>query len=67
MFSKQQNLIDSGLRQKYNISVVGVIKKDDSHLVYNPPPTHILEENDILIVLGQRDSIQNLKEQDNYF
>ncbi len=61
-----KSLIDSGLRQKYNIIVVGVIKKG-SDLVYNPASTYVLEENDILIVLGPQDSIQNLKEQENYF
>lgn len=48
-----KNLIDSNIRGSYNLIVVA-IKKSDGSMIYNPAPTEILQQDDILIAIGPK-------------
>jgi len=46
----------SGLREKCGITVIGI--KKGGHILLNPPSHTILEEGDVLVVLGSGDQIK---------
>ncbi len=53
-------LIDSGIRQSMGIIIVG-IKQVDGQMLFNPPPTSVIEPNSVLITLGERPAINQLE------
>jgi len=55
-----KTLIDSGVRQSMGIIIVG-IKQVDGQMIFNPPPTRVIEPNSILIILGERPAIIQLE------
>jgi voltage-gated potassium channel len=55
-----KDLVASGIRKELGIIVVGV-KKDDGQMHFNPASDTIIESGDILITLGEPESIQNLE------
>jgi len=48
-----KNLIDSNIRSAYNLIIVA-IKKADGSMIYNPAPSEILHQGDILIAIGPK-------------
>jgi voltage-gated potassium channel len=52
-------LRDSQLRERFGVMIVA-IKKPSGHMVYNPPGEARLEAEDILIVLGPRQQLDEL-------
>ncbi len=54
-------LEDSGIRQKMDVIIVAIRKKDRG-MVFNPSSKTKIEEGDILIALGQRNSLRKLSE-----
>ena len=52
-------LMDSGIRQNYDIIVIA-IKKPTGRMVFNPGPKEVLEEGDVLITLGDRDQLDRM-------
>ncbi len=50
----------SGIRQKTNVIIVAIRKKE-GQMVFNPSSMTRIEEGDILIALGQRDGLRRLK------
>lgn len=57
-----KTLIQSNLRQKYNIIVIG-IKRAGENMQFNPRPDTTISSGDILIVLGQNDQIAALEKE----
>lgn len=55
-----KTLIDSGIRQSMGIIIVG-IKQVDGQMLFNPPPTSVIEANSVLITLGERPAINKLE------
>ena len=55
------SLEEANLREKCNIVVLS-IKKPNGDSIFNPPLQHILEEDEILVVLGETDGLQCLRE-----
>lgn len=55
-----KTLIDSGVRQSMGIIIVG-IKQVDGQMIFNPPPTRVIEPNATLIILGERTAINQLE------
>ena len=55
-----KTLINSGVRQSMGIIIVG-IKQVDGQMIFNPPPTRVIEPNSILIILGERPAINQLE------
>ncbi len=55
-----KSLMQSGLRKKYDIIVVA-IKRPDMPMIFNPGPKTIIQQNDILIVLGDNQQISALE------
>lgn len=51
-----KNLIESQLRKDFGIIIVG-IKKISGEMVFNPMPSEILDEGDILVVLGKTEDV----------
>jgi trk system potassium uptake protein TrkA len=53
-------LKDSGLRQKYEINVVGMRSADDkqSKKLLFPAPDYVIKEGDILLLVGEESNIQ---------
>ncbi len=52
-------LKDSGIRQNYDIIVIA-IKKPSGEMTFNPGPEVVLEKNDVLITLGDREQLDRL-------
>jgi len=52
---------DSQLREKYNVIIVG-LKDQDAGTKINPNPHTILEPNQIIIVLGSKESIDTFRD-----
>jgi voltage-gated potassium channel len=57
-----KNLVDSNLRRDYGVIVV-LIKKHDGTMIFNPQSTEILEENDLLVVLGKKDDMKRMSDE----
>jgi len=55
-----KTIIETDMRNKYNINIVG-IKKLDNAFIPNPPADTILEEGDILLVITNSDTIKELE------
>jgi voltage-gated potassium channel len=55
-----KTLIDSEIRQSMGIIIVGV-KQTDGKMVFNPPPTQVIDAGSVLITLGERPSIDQLE------
>lgn len=53
-------LKDSGIRQKYDMIIIG-INKSSADMVFNPGPEHVIEPSDVLIVLGSKTQVQQLR------
>ncbi|MBN2160752.1 MAG: potassium channel protein [Spirochaetes bacterium] len=54
-----KNLIESGLRKEYGVIIV-LIKKHNGEMIFNPQPAEVLEENDILVVLGKVEDMKRM-------
>jgi voltage-gated potassium channel len=52
-------LKDSGIRQKYDMIIIG-IKKHTADMIFNPGPGHVIEAGDVLIVLGSKTQVAEL-------
>jgi len=55
-----QTLIESGIRKLYDIIVIGV-KMRDGDMRFNPKPDTVINAGDILIILGEKEQVINLK------
>ena len=53
-------LKESGLREKFGAIVVAV-RKATGEAFYNPSPEMVIEKGDVLIVLGEREGLQELE------
>lgn len=57
-----KNLMDSGIRKKYDIIVVA-IKREGEGMIFNPKPATMILPGDILIVLGDHNQITDLEKE----
>jgi len=55
-----KTLMKSNIRKNFDIIVVG-IKRGDDNMLFNPKPDTVILGNDILIVLGKKNQIADLK------
>jgi voltage-gated potassium channel len=55
-----KTLVNSGVRQSMGIIIVG-IKQTDGQMIFNPPPSKVIEPNAVLIILGERKAISQLE------
>lgn len=55
-----KKISESGLKDKFELLILG-IKENGQEIIFNPPPSHILEKDTKLIVLGKVDDIGRLK------
>jgi trk system potassium uptake protein len=53
-----RSLRDLNLRKNYNVSVLAA--GPENHLTVNPPASHVLNENELLVVMGSCDSLEAL-------
>lgn len=56
-----KNLIESNLRKDFGVIIVA-IKKGNGKMIFNPSPTEILDENDVIVVLGKKDDVSKMNE-----
>lgn len=54
-----KNLIESNLRKDFGVIIV-LIKKYNGEMIFNPQPTEILEQNDVIVVLGKKESMKKM-------
>jgi voltage-gated potassium channel len=57
-----KDLIESQLRQRFNIIVIG-IKKPDGKLLFNPKPQAVLEAGDTLILVGGKQNLMAMQQE----
>lgn len=57
-----QTLAESNFRQQYEAIVIGIIDSHTEEMIFNPSPSHRIREGDILVVLGDSEVIQTLRE-----
>jgi voltage-gated potassium channel len=55
-------LKDSNLRQLTNAMIVAIRKASTQQTLFNPSPTTLLEQEDILIAIGTKESLDKLAE-----
>lgn len=55
-------LKDSNLRQLTNAMIVAIRKASTQQTLFNPSPTTLLEQDDILIAIGSKESLDKLAE-----
>lgn len=53
-----KKIMNSGLRENYNTIVVAI--KRNGEMVFNPPSTHMIKHNDILILLGEKEKLMSI-------
>lgn len=51
-----KDLIDSHIRQRFNVIVIG-ISKPDGQMLFNPQPREVLQPGDTLILVGDKQSL----------
>lgn len=54
-----KNLIESNIRRDFGIIIIA-IKKSSGQMIFNPTSQEILEEGDIMVILGKRNDLDNL-------
>jgi voltage-gated potassium channel len=54
------NLLESGVRQRFGVVVVG-IRRADGHMDFNPEPEMVMRAGDDLVVLGRAKSLRELE------
>ncbi len=52
------SILDSNVRAKYGLNIVAI--KRNSKIIVSPLPSEIIEENDVLVVVGRNDVIQKI-------
>ena len=58
-----QTLAESNFRQQFEAVVIGIINGGSGKMVFNPSPSERIEAGDVLIVLGDSEVLQSLREQ----
>ncbi len=59
-----QSLAESRFRQRFDAIVIGMIDQSEGgQMKFNPSPTDVIQERDVLIVLGNSDMVRTLREQ----
>ena len=53
-------LKDSGIRQKYNLIIIAIMKPD-GNMIFNPSFETIITPNDTVIAVGKADNLQKLE------
>ncbi len=56
-----QNLIDSHIRQRFNLIVIA-IKKASGEMIFNPQSQTVLEAGDTMVLVGKKDGLDGLQE-----
>lgn len=56
-----QNLIEARIRPRFNLIVIAV-KKAAGDMIFNPQPQAVLEAGDTMILVGQKDGLDGLRE-----
>ena len=57
-----QDLVESHLRQRFDVIVIG-IKKADGKLLFNPQPQAVLEAGDTLILVGGKQNLTDMQKE----
>ena len=57
-----RSLVDSGIRQKFGVIVVG-IRRAGGAMEFNPPPEAVMHPGDELVVLGKTESVKALEKE----
>lgn len=57
-----QTLVESNFRQQFEAIVIGIIDADTGEMTFNPSPSERIDAGDILIVLGETNVIDALRE-----
>lgn len=55
-----KSLREVNIRSNYGVSVIGIRRREETYI--NPEPDYMIEEDDILIVLGHNNELQKLRE-----
>jgi voltage-gated potassium channel len=53
-------LKDSGIRQKYNLIIIAIMKPD-GNMLFNPSFEAVIAPNDTVIAVGEADNLQKLE------
>ena len=53
-----KSILDSNVRAKYGLNIVAI--KRQNHIIVSPLPSEVIEEKDILVVVGKNDVIQRV-------
>jgi voltage-gated potassium channel len=56
-----KRLVDTDIRRELNLIIIAV-KKADGHMVFNPGPSTVIEDNDTLIAMGERKSLAQFEQ-----
>ncbi len=54
-----KTLVESNLKKEFGVTIIG-IKKEGQEMMVAPGPEIVLEENDILVLLGKTQGLENL-------
>ncbi|MFA5794229.1 MAG: potassium channel protein [Candidatus Brocadiia bacterium] len=57
-----KKLSELGLRDKYSLLILAIMKSDSDEITYSPPADTALKEGSILVVLGEIHSIKQVRE-----
>lgn len=56
-----KRLVDTDIRRELNLIIIA-IKKADGQMVFNPGPYTLIDDNDTLIAMGERDSLARFEQ-----
>jgi len=54
-----KTLIELNLRQKFNITIIAIKDVLTDHFIPAPPPTYLIKDSDVLILIGKSEDIDN--------
>ncbi len=55
-----KNLIESHLRQDFGVIIVAIKRQHSGDMVFNPGPSEILNNGDVLVVLGKKEDVSRM-------
>jgi len=53
-----KTLIDLDLRRKYNVTIIGIKDVLTDAFTAVPPPTHVIKDSDLLILIGRSEDVE---------
>lgn len=58
-----RSIKDANIKEKADLILIALKKANSDEMIFNPNPDEVLEEKDVLIILGKDDQVRALQKE----